>query len=254
MNEVAHYEGVAAKDKSNSRSIINLVKNTAFEHAVMAVPDELFLLDEKEIQKKARVNVTDDFIKTSFWNEYDLAQAKAKNMTLENVYVRCCSRDYFFKQFLSNSYKVAWLLTPPPNYQVMLDTLLSRGLQRLYEILSLPLENTYIDNKGNAHTEIDAKIAHVIYQITKDIDIRVKGAIPQIVASTSRNVNVNLTGEVPQEQMTQTTNMEEVDAELRRLEEKLGPTIRDQMPKERDVIEVEYTAKEPDGSVRETNE
>lgn len=245
MSDVVPYEGVSAKDRSNPRSIINLISNTAFEHAIQAVPDELFLMDEADLTKKARVNVTDDFIKTSFWNEYDLAQARAKKIDVTNIYVRCCSRDYFFKQFLSNSHKVAWLLTPPPSYQIMLDTLLSKGLSRLYEILSLPLENTVIDNKGNAHTEIDAKIAHVIYQITKDIDIRVKGAIPQFIKSETRNMNVNVTGQVSDlKQNTEPSNMDEIDQEIQRLEGKLTPSVRDVMPKEKDVIEVEYTPNE----------
>jgi hypothetical protein len=242
MSDIVPREMVAAKDRTNARAIINLVNNSRFEQAIIAVPDDFFDLDEKELAKKARVNVTDDYIKTSFWNEYDLAQAKAKNINVENVYVRCCSRDYFFKQFLSNSYKVAWLLTPPPSYQIMLDTLLSKGLSRLHEILNLPLESTVVDKRGEAHTVIDPKIAHVIYQITKDIDIRVKGAIPQFIKSESRNMNVNVTGQIGDVKSgEEPTSMEEVNAELERLEMKFTPAIREQLPKEKDVIEVEYT-------------
>lgn len=245
MSDISPYEGVAAKDRSNPRSLINLIRNTAFEHAIMATPDDLYLMDESELAKKAKINVTDDSIKISFWNEYDLAQARAKNIDVINIYIRCCSKDYFFKQFLANSYKVAWLLTPPPSYQIMLDTLLAKGLQRLYEILALPLENTVIDGKGNAHTEIDSKIAHVIYQITKDIDIRVKGAIPQFIKSESRNINMNVNGELPQPKDNHMPNdMEEIDAEIKRLESKLSPAVRDALPKEKDVIEVEYTPHE----------
>jgi hypothetical protein len=241
MSDVVPYEGVSAKDRTNPRAIINLIRNLNFEQAIMAVPDEFFLMDEKDLSKKAKVTVTDDFIKTSFWNEYDLAQAKAKNIVVENVYVRCCSRDYFFKQFLSNSYKVAWLLTPPPSYQVMIETLLSKGLSRLYEIISLPLENTVIDKFGVAHTEIDAKMAHVIYQITKDIDIRVKGAIPQFIKSESRNINVNATAQILENNVNANPNMEDIDEEIQRLEATIKPHVKDVLPKERDVIEVEYT-------------
>lgn len=240
MSDLVPYEGVSVKDRSNPRAIINLIKNTAFEQAILAVPDEYYLSEDNH---PVRVSVTDDMIKTAFWNEYDLAQAKAKNINVENIYVRCCSRDYFFKQFLTNSRKVAWLLTPPPSYEVMLDALLSKGLQRLYEILSLPLENTVIDNKGNPHTEVDAKIAHVIYQITKDIDIRVKGAIPQFIKSESRNLNI--TGQVNDlKQDTNPGSMEEIDAEIKRLEGKIAPNVRDVIPKDQNVIEVEYSPKE----------
>jgi hypothetical protein len=245
MSDVVPYEGVSVKDRSNPRAIINLIKNTAFETAIMSVPDDVFLLDERDLQKKAKVSVTDDYIKTSFWNEYDLAQAKAKSINVENIYVRGCSRDYFFKQFLTNSYKVAWLLTPPPSYEIMLDTLLSKGLARLYEILNLPLENAVIAKDGSVHYEVDAKIAHVIYQITKDIDIRVKGAIPQFIKSESRNLNI--TGAVSDlKQDKEPQNMEEIEAELARLQAlpHVGTAVRNALPKEKDVIEVEYTPNE----------
>lgn len=245
MSDVVPYEGVSAKDRTNHRSIINLIKNTAFEQAIMAVPDELFLEDVDLLARQAKVNVTDEYIKTSFWNEYDLAQAKAKNIVVENIYVRCCSKDYFFKQFLTNSRKVVWLLTPPPSYQVMIEALLSKGLGRLHEILSLPLESTVVDKHGNPHQVIDAKMAHVIYQITKDIDIRVKGAIPQFIKSESRSMNVNVTGAIGDvKQDTNTNNMEDIDQELKRLEQKLQPNAHEFLPKEKDVIEVEYTPNE----------
>jgi hypothetical protein len=216
---------LSIKDKSNPRSLINLVP-TVMEQALMAVPDELMEMPEEELRKKSKPDATDEFIKLSFWDEYDRAQARGVKLDLVNVYVRACSRDYFYKKFLGNSHKVAWLLTPPAQYEVALNAILARGLQRLHEIVNMPLEQPVYDKEGKyCGTKHDANIAKTIAQVVKDVDIRVNGAIPQFVNTKSTNVNVNVNRDDSMREIP--SNVTDIDAQIRALEGRMPQDVID---------------------------
>lgn len=207
---------IAIKDKDDSRSLVNMVSNGAMRDAILACPDDLFEMTEEDLHAKCKPSSTDEMIRMSFWNEYDLAHTRSRKMDITNVYVRSCTKDYFFKKFITSSFKVAWLLTPPKNYTIMLDVLLNKGLSKLDEIISQPLIQPIIDKRGEVHYQTDSKLAAVVAKITSDINDRKHGAATQMVKSVSVHHQVNHT-----QNTEEIKDISDVDKKIKELESKL---------------------------------
>lgn len=200
------------KDRSQKTSMVNMVSSGAVSEAIMAIPDELLLMDEGELRRQCKPNASDELIKTSFWNAYEVAMAReSKQMDIVSVYVRSCTRAYFFNKFITNSFKLAWCLVPPPNYEIQIETLLNKGLQRLNELLDTPIQQPMPTKDGGVVYRDDPAVMKTIHAITKDLDLRKKGAIP----TASVNIHKHVGDKDP-------TDSKAVNQKIQELEAKLG--------------------------------
>ena len=205
---------VALFDEKDPRSLINLlpeVPRTRIQEALFdAEAAPLFEMDELTLLRHLRENgfpptPTDNRLRLQFWLEYDNTQQQLhKRMEMSRVFAGICTVEYFYKKYLQDPRRVAWLLCPPVGYAIKANEALEFGLEQLRDILSL-------DHGGNGKP-IDHKLMKLKKDIFEILDVRVKGAPIQ--------KNVNITAHATPAQAarvmsaTQELTMEELEKKL----------------------------------------
>lgn len=168
-------------DRTNPRSLINIVW-VEFREAMFTVEvnqPELLEMTERKLEKLVEPDPTDCRLRLRFWDEYARAQDRGKRLFLEEICRGVCSTDYFDKHISKNLQKIAWIILPPANYVTTMEELLYKGLDRIREVLDLPL-------KDQATGRVDTKLIGEMVKIVQMLDQRVKGAIIQKVAIQQR--------------------------------------------------------------------
>lgn len=171
-------------DIANPRSVINLVPaKTAdlIREAYMKEPD-LFGMGERELARllkdsNRQPSPTDNRLRLNFWLEYENAQLNIKDITLARVAAGICSHAYFTDKYLRHSHKVAWLLTPPASYEIVVAEALQFGMEQMREILDL--ENTFPNG------QINLKLLEIKAKIVGMMDLRLKGLPTQKIEQKS---------------------------------------------------------------------
>lgn len=200
--------------RTDERALINLVPHQFGKAMVEAYKKnpEWFGCAEHDLYKTlgkqgVRPNPSDNRLRMKFWMEYDQAQTEFRRMNMRTVFSGVCSESYFFNYYLTDTSKMAWILTPPANYLVVTEEALQVGL----ETLRAYLEEPAIKEDG----KIDAKVAELQLKIVAMLDQRVKGAIVQRT--------MNLHASVPKnkiEEVLTSKSMEELEKRLRAIEQR----------------------------------
>lgn len=194
-------------DADNPRCVVNLLTNKLKENA-LKLPPHLLARTSKELEQKFEPSMLDRQLRLAFWDEYFLTQDNAqKHMRMEAVYGRICSREMFYT-IVDSEIRYAWLLTPPEQYTYKMRALLDIGLERMLEVLQLPMivEKIHPTTKI-PYKVIDSKIVGEIIKAVAILDNRVRGAVPQHIRiqSEQRNLNVNVGSSiVPERAIPQT--------------------------------------------------
>lgn len=199
------------------RSLISLVPAKvadAFEAARFARPD-LMGLDERELMAKLKEdqtlpNATDYRMRLKFWMEYDAAQEKARKVQIGYVFAGICTSEFFYRKYLSNPSRVAWLLCVPANYEIICREALHFGLEQLRDILDTP-HNLPDGSPNTKLMEIKAKIVNML-------DQRIHGSALQKTLSLNVTATEKKVGEI-----AEITSMDELKRrmdELRKRERK----------------------------------
>jgi hypothetical protein len=203
---VANHSDIDLRTKDNPRSIINLVP-IYISKRIEVIPQDIFEMNEGDLAKQGRVDVIDKRLRHSFWLEYGVAQSKRKTMSMTDVFRGVCSEDYFKKSVTLNSFKLAYILTPPVDYKIALNEMLTLSLDALREILEMPI----YDENG----KVNPKVAAVKLSAITDVINRERGSTVQRIEMKSQSLNVNV------EQQAERT-VDDIDLEIKRLEAKLN--------------------------------
>jgi hypothetical protein len=226
-------------DHDNPRSLINIVPERVSER-IKEIPPELFQLEPKELEKltpKKEFTLTDSRLRTAFWIEYGRSQEVMKNMRMDNVYGGICTAPYFYQTVLLDKVRLAYILQPPTNYNIAMEEALHLGVDRLREILDLPI----IDENGKPNP----KVADVILKTVQMLDMRVKGAIIQRIEQ--KNLNVSVDAKKMNNQIDEAQSVDEIDRKLRELEEKANK-VKGYIPQEIVIEAVKLNKKDEDAS------
>lgn len=202
--------------KSDDRAMVNLVPEAVAESFIessRAQPD-LFHLDERSLWLKLRGNETtptptDNRLRVSFWNEYERAQANNDKINISTVFAGICTRHYFYSRYLKRPEKVAWLVCPPASYEVVAKEALTFGMEKLRDILELPIKD--------AQGRVNIKLGELQAKIVAMLDQRLKGGFTQRVESKSMSLNVSTTDKQVAKAAMQ-GSMEEMERRLKELE------------------------------------
>lgn len=162
-----------AQDLNDPKALINLVPKSV-KDAMLRVPEAFLNMDERELEKltpKQSFTLVDRRLRTAFWLEYARATDAGTALNLANVYQGVCSRAYFYNYVIESQPRLAYLLLAPTDYRIAMEEALLFGVDRLREILDLPI----YDPSGKP----DPKIADVILKTVAILDQRVKGAVIQ---------------------------------------------------------------------------
>jgi hypothetical protein len=156
----------------------------------------------------SRPTATEARIRLAFWQEYERTQMKhAFQMQVKNIYAGVCTHQHFYTRVLQRPEILAWMLMPPASYQVAMEEALNFGVERLREILELPI---MLPNG-----KPDTSTASLILKTVAFLDMRVKGAIVQ------KNLNVNVSTDSRSiEDKIKEFSMDELDRKIARLEKK----------------------------------
>lgn len=220
-------------DEANERSLVNLLpaeyatklKDMKFEH-----PD-YFGLEERELakfikeQKNLRPSPTVNRIRFKVWQEYDNAQTNLAPMNTKKFYQGICDVETFHN-IIKYPYNLAWIFCPPASYMTMMEEGLYFGIEKLRDILELPVEMP-----GG---QVNSRLAELQAKIVMMLDERVKGAIPKHLKIDQETKNLHLHAT---EKGVQSKLEEMSEAELKRTLE----SIRRREKKAEKVIDAEVT-------------
>lgn len=172
-------------DETNERSLINLVPDRLkpLLKAVRQRYPRLLLQPEKTLRTTIGPDDRDEKLRLSFWNEFNQATAQGRRMVLNNII-----RNVVYSEVWNNFYekrldKLAWIICPPKNYTLSMQHILNRGVDRLMEIMNLPI----LKKDGTADTKAISQVLKA-FQL---VDLRVKGAIIQRVQIQQQSLNFN---------------------------------------------------------------
>ena len=191
-------------DAEHPSSMINSVPEWFKKRMLSPAVQQLMALDETELEREVKPNVTLRRIRSSFWYEYERMHSKYTRTTTRaadniSVYKIChgvCTTQFFMDRIFRNDYYFAWMIRPPQNYTKALNESLEHGLSRVREILNFPLyEKKFtrdgepvVDPKTGRQIEVPSeKNANLILKTVAFLDLRVKGAVTQKIHQISQH-------------------------------------------------------------------
>lgn len=202
----ASYPALATTDRNEPTSLVNLLPSVMGNN-LKAVPASIWEMTEEQWKKSGDCGAIESQLRHSFWAEYHRAIRTESKMNLTNIWASVCSGDYFRKEIINNSFKLAYICTPPMDSQLRLEELVTLGLEQYREILSLP----NINAKGN----VDARLVSAKQKIVEDVLNRRRGQVIQRVEVQSKNLNVNVDATAP---VSKASTIEELQREIEAIE------------------------------------
>jgi|ETNmetMinimDraft_9_1059917.scaffolds.fasta_scaffold11168_2 hypothetical protein len=182
-------------NKENKKSVYNMMPEkwrTLLERR--GIQEELEK-EEWEVKKGLNITPTLNRLRYSFWNEYYRAvDSNRGKMVQKNIFRGVCSMEVYQKMLMNNAY-VAWILCPPSDTVVALRETLNYGLDRVREIMDLPLYKIESVKVGKDEFEdrevVDEKVANLMLKAVAMVDLRLHGSYVQVAKIEQKTLNVN---------------------------------------------------------------
>lgn len=187
--EGPHEREISILDTENPYSILNKVPPRIRE-AVLEVEDDLLLMDPEDLRQTVRPNASLNSLRRSFWEEYDRACRGNRKMVITTVFNGIMKRENFYRTVLTNTKKMAWLLTPPLDHKVSQEELYESTAAALRQAVQLLTANL-VNKKG----EVNVPAVKTLMQMHKDVEQRIYGAVTQKIEQKT----LSLRGTLPKE-------------------------------------------------------
>lgn len=192
-------------DFENKFALVNLLPDRMkilYEHPNV---QRYMLEGEHKIEEMLQPNTTLRRLRLNMWHLYTQIQeytafkgpaAKPYQFGMEKVCMGVCFPKYFYQVVLPDELSMAYMFTPPTDYEVILRESLDLGMKRMREILEFPLYTQRYSKEGVplGAPRPDTKVADLILKTVALLDLRLNGAIPKTIHQTvhSKNVNYNV--------------------------------------------------------------
>ena len=220
-------------------SIYNVLPDWFAAH-VRSVPVEYLLVDAQKFRSKLKPSLYLESLRTAFWLEYNQAILHDRKMDVKRLYVGFVSREYYFSKIVGQPEVFAFVLTPPVDYALGMEAMLKVSLERMHELITLPLYNS----KG----EVDPRIAALVLKAHESLMYR------QFGAPVNRNINIEKkTNAIPSD--IELSRLEaEMDSKLEKTAQAIrvvGAEIAKVLPREEELDEYEQAlvdSREDEGS------
>lgn len=178
--EYEEFSGIIL-DETDPNSIHNLVP-LWLSNRIKALPKEWFTWDLKKLKNHVKPGKIVEALRYSFWLEYSNTVYNGKDkMVLYRVWSPICTDYYFHEEVCKTPLLLCWMLQPPQKYARCMEALLDHSVDRLREILDLPI----VDKKG----KINHQVAKLIMSIHNRLEDRVQGAIVQKTETKTLSMN-----------------------------------------------------------------
>lgn len=167
---------------------INQLVPDSMKRAFERCPDFLMDSDEKTLSKELKLMPVDHVLRQSLWREYSIITKRGYGkIQLEDIIRGVCCVKSFRTRLKSDSW-VAWVLKPLREFEIESEALLTFGMGRLWELVSMDIT----DHSGR----VDAKLGALLLKTVKEIKDTVKGQAVQ-------RVQQHITGEVTHKPVAQ---------------------------------------------------
>ena len=225
MEEKATFNQLIISEETSDVELAE-IKST-MPHQVIAkyhtIPESLLEKSGEEIEKTTEIGFSDWKIKKSFWKTYKYSAKAGKRMLISKVISGITNNKTFTGRFLNCPHRLAWLLSPSTPYQIQVETLLDRSVERYEELISMKIttrKKVKINGEETTVEEVDPKKAMVLLSVIKNLEERALGGAVQ------RQLSISTKKPAPEEGQEAEVDMSAVDRRLKELEEKLGnPTV-----------------------------
>lgn len=210
----------------------DLVNSWAFESYLPAalrnkygeLPDEIKECSTYNLKNQSTTAIgasfkTLEILKANLWAMYaDRARSgkKPQPLSLEEITGDICTYSWFHKYVMKNNVCLAYLLSPPPHETGRMRVIIEKSLDRLDEVLALPL--TYRDSKGNE--KVNTPLIAQIHGIMKTMMERVHGGVIQRAQIHTHNTSDG--GGPASVALPNMAQLEEMGKQLERLEKLAG--------------------------------
>lgn len=207
--------------KDRPESVLNLMPDQELAGLAAALPTEFFRMTEDTLKDRCpegRPSRLDRRVRLQFWNEYEAAAKELREMDMQMVVegTGALSWEAYRIEMATPEAAalLAWFMTPPPEYSLRMREATELGVERLMDILELPL-------KDPVTNRVNVGVAALILAAYKLVSERAHGAIAQKIVQANMHV-----GEVPADGKTQ-VSIKDVDARIAELEKLLnGQTVQ----------------------------
>lgn len=196
---------------------------------------------ERELRKYCKPDERDNRIRLSFWQEYELSTRMGKKMSIRAITDGICSKDTWKTYYLQQPKKLLWIVTQPKSYSQTMNALHAQSLERLHQILKLPI-------KDKQTKKPDVKVIAQMIKIFQLLDLRVKGSIMQRVEINQKSLNMNMNHDVSPEKLLESEfdkianmsieELEQMSATLDRNRTKIERVAKALPPDEREELEL----------------
>lgn len=176
----------------NPKSVFNLVPGQ-LQRYMKVIPQDVWMMTPDEMEAEEKVRPMDAQLRVAFWLEYERAHRTNSQMRMTDIYKGICSRTLFANHVISNSFRLAYILTPPAEYRIVMQEMLDLGLKQLREFLRE--EHSYIDENGVRL--VDAKVAAVKLKAVEMLSNRLQGMPVHRSMQITENFNRNITSSTP---------------------------------------------------------
>jgi hypothetical protein len=150
-------------DESNPRSMINLVPDpVAKQLKILWDSSQKHLLCYPEhglrgelYRKGKSPTAIDNQIRLNFWIEYDYVQTqdayRIPKMNMGKVIAHLIAKEAFYSGYITDRYKLAWLMYPPVSYEMAQNELLNLSIEKLREFVE---KVKLVDEKGQTNVAV----------------------------------------------------------------------------------------------------
>jgi hypothetical protein len=196
-------------DRKSKFSLVNLVPE-AFAQFIEKIPTGLFALSEPEFVARHAPDEIATRLKLKFWDEWQTTLlSPGGTLRPQAVYYGVCTREYFYDEILKNPVRLAWVITPPTDYDIILRETLYQGMARLREIIRLPITSRVpiivrgapvLDpstGKPLMRDVVDVRLVSEIRQVITMLADRVHGALVHRVELQSQSIALNVNTTTP---------------------------------------------------------
>lgn len=179
-----------------------------FAKFIAEIPDYVFAMTNAELFRKANPAPIDYALRTAFWREYDILYMSecSGKIQVKDVCKGICSPGYFYNA-IKKSAMLLWMIKPKQTYHREMEAILSRGIERLWEIIEIPI---YGENN-----KVDHRLASVVLQAIKQVEDRVQGMAVQRTQSIAVNLN-------EKSALAPGKSMDDINAKIKELEQAIS--------------------------------
>lgn len=178
----------------NPKSLINMLPMHARDAILEVINnpenDELFQAfingDESKIKEKVKPTRVDNTLRYCLWTEHAFAIDRGDaQINPIRIFGPVCSRQAWSQTIRSK--RMFWILMPPVDIMAMNRMAYQKGIERLYDILDLPLVN--------ADGKVNNGLATLQLKIVALLDVRLNGPITHRHEINTKNVHIGVSAD-----------------------------------------------------------